>query len=301
MGFVNALLGTLVALTSVSSYFFVKDYIKNREPDISNKQNAANVVIGFIANFFDTLGIGSYATTMSTWKLFGLCRDKKIPGTLNLGCTIPVAIEALVFITVIKVDPVTLVSMLIAGIVGAYLGAGVVSKLPERKVQIGVGIALLIAAFFMLAGKFGWMPGGGEAIGLTGSKLIIAVVANFILGALLTLGIGCYAPLMALVYALGMSPKVAFPIMMGTGAFLLPVASFKFIKEGAYERKTAMWYTLGGIPAVLIAAYIVKSLPLDTLMWVVICVVAYTSIYMLRTAFKPSSEPELAVAQDTKA
>jgi uncharacterized membrane protein YfcA len=148
-----------------------------------------------------------------------------------------------------------------------------------------MGIALLITAGFMFAGKMKWIQGGGTDIGLHNVKLGIAVFVNFILGALMTAGIGLYAPCMALVFALGLSPQVAFPIMMGSCAFLMPPASVKFIKEGAYNRKAAFAMAIPGMIAVLIAALIVKSLPLDTLRWLVIIVIIYTSVVMLRAAF----------------
>ena len=158
------------------------------------------------------------------------------------------------------------------------------SQFPVKTIQLVMGIALLVTAFFMFSGQMQWIQGGGEAIGLTGMKLIIAIVANFILGAFMTVGIGLYAPCMALVYALGMSPLVAFPIMMGSCAFLMPPASARFIKEGAYNRKASVSMAIPGAVAVLIAALIVKSLPLDTLRWVVIVVIIYTSFVMLRAA-----------------
>ena len=151
-----------------------------------------------------------------------------------------------------------------------------------------MAIALFVTAFLMLAGQMGWMPGGGDAIGLTGVKLVIAIVGNFILGALMTLGIGLYAPSMALVYFLGMSPAVAFPIMMGSCAFLMPVASVKFVREGAYNRKASLAIAVLGIVGVFIAAYIVKSLPLDILRWLVIGVIFYTSMTMFKAASKPA-------------
>jgi uncharacterized membrane protein YfcA len=147
-----------------------------------------------------------------------------------------------------------------------------------------MGFALLVTAFFLLAGQLDWIQGGGTAIVLRGWKLAVAVGANFVLGALMTVGIGLYAPCMALVYALGMSPLVAFPIMMGSCAFLMPPASAKFIKEGAYNRKASLAMAIPGAIAVLIAALVVKSLPLDTLRWVVIGVVVYTSFVMFRSA-----------------
>ena len=298
MGILQAVLGAMSLITAWFGYLFVKDYLANKEAEISKKTYTANLGVGFATTFFDALGIGNFATSTALFKIFGLCRDKKIPGTLNVGYTVTVVMEALIFITIIKVDVLTLLLLIASASIGAFLGAGIVSRLPEKKVQVGMGIALLVAAFFMLAGKFGWMPGGGEAIGLTGGKLIVGIVVNFILGALMTLGIGLYAPCMALIYALGMSPKVAFPIMMGSCAFLMPVAGFKFIKEGAYERKTAMALTIAGIPAIIIAAYIVKSLPLSVLTWVIICVIIYTAIAMLRSAMKPVAITEPAAIQE---
>ena len=240
--------------------------------------------IGFITNFFDTLGIGSFAPTTALLKGMKQTKDRLIPGTLNVACTIPVVMEAFIFMKVIEVDPVTLVSMLAAATIGAYIGAGIVAKLPEKKIQIAMGVALFVTASLMVAGQLNWLPGGGEEIGLYGGKLAIAVIVNFILGALMTAGIGMYAPCMALIYFLGMSPRVSFPIMMGSCAFLMPVAGIKFVKEGAYDRRVSMGITIFGAVGVVIAAYIVKSLPLNILKWLVVAVIYYTSITMLKSA-----------------
>ena len=288
---IKVVLGLLLILTVYFAIIFFTDYAKaSKEGNIEKSSFVSLGIVGFVTNFLDTLGIGSFAPTTALFKFFKLTKDRTIPGTLNVACTIPVVLEALIFITVIKVEPVTLFVMLAAATVGAFIGAGIVSKLDEKKVQIGMGIALLIVAITMLAGQLQLMPVGGEAIGLTGGKLVLAAIANFVLGALMTLGIGLYAPCMALVFALGMSPKVAFPIMMGSCAFLMPVASAKFVKEGAYDRKASMAITIFGAVGVLIAAYIVKSLPLNVLKWVVIVVIIYTSVMMFRSASKVKQE-----------
>lgn len=284
--------GILGALGGFGLWFlaiFSKDFMAHKDK-LENNSSIVTLIIGFVTDFFDTLGIGSFAPTTTLLKLTNQTKDRTLPGTLNVAHTIPVILEAFIFIKVINVDPITLVSMLAAATVGAYLGAGVVSKMPEKKIQLIMGIALFVTAFLMLAGKMGWMPGGGEAVGLTGGKLIIAIVANFVLGALMTAGIGMYAPCMALVYMLGMSPKVAFPIMMGSCAFLMPVASVKFVKEGAYDRRASMMITIGGTIGVLIAAFLVKSMPIATLMWIVIGVVFLTSIMMLKKALTAPAE-----------
>ena len=194
----------------------------------------------FVVYFFDVLGIGAFAPQTSLLKFTIQTEDRVLPGTLNVSNTIPVLIQALIFIQIVEVESITLISMLLSATAGAVLGAGIVAKLPVRKIQLIMGFALLVTAFFMLSGQMSWIQGGGEAIGLTGGKLALAIGAIFILGAFMTVGIGLYAPCMALVYALGMSPLVAFPIMMGSCAFLMPPASAKFIKEGAYYRKASV-------------------------------------------------------------
>lgn len=282
---VTIVLVVLGFITVNFAIIFFKDYFKTSKKGQLEKGSFLGFgIIGFITNFFDTLGIGSFAQITALLKGFKLTDDRKIPGTLNVSCTIPIVVEAFIFITVIKVEPITLFSMIAAATLGAVLGSKFVSKLDEKKIQIGMGIALLLVAFVMLAGQLKLMPIGGDAIGLTGIKLIIAIVANFILGALMMLGIGLYAPCMALVFALGLSPQIAFPIMMGSCAFLMPAASVNFVREAAYDRKASMAITIFGSIGVLIAAYIVKELPLNILKWLVIVVILYTSVMMFKSA-----------------
>ncbi len=274
---------TLIILSIFFIYVLSKDVIKHQKV-LENVSVVKTALIGFVVNFFDVLGIGAFAPQTALLKFTKQTEDRVLPGTLNVSNTIPVLIQALIFIQIVEVEPITLIFMLLSAAAGAILGAGIVAKLPVRKIQLTMGFALLVTAFFMLSGQMQWIQSGGEAIGLTGWKLALAVGTNFILGAFMTVGIGLYAPCMALVYALGMSPLVAFPIMMGSCAFLMPPASAKFIKEGAYNRKASISMAIPGIIAVLIAAFLVKSLPLNTLRWVVIVVIIYTSLIMFKSA-----------------
>jgi len=274
---------TLILLSIFFIYVLAKDFFAHQKV-LEDVSVAKTAIIGFVVNFFDVLGIGAFAPQTALLKFTKQTADQVLPGTLNVANTIPVLIQALIFIRIVEVEPITLLVMLLSATAGAVLGAGIVSKLAVRKIQVTMGFALLVTAFFMLAGQMEWIQGGGEAIGLRGWKLALAVGANFILGAFMTVGIGLYAPCMALVYALGMSPLVAFPIMMGSCAFLMPPASAKFIKEGAYNRKAAVSMAIPGAIAVLIAALVVKSLPLVTLRWIVIVVIIYTSAVMFRSA-----------------
>jgi uncharacterized membrane protein YfcA len=241
-----------------------------------------HVLIGFVVNFFDMLGIGSFATTTTLFKFTRTVDDENIPGTLNVGHTFPTLAEALISIALVTVEMKTLVTMIGAAVAGAYLGAGVVARWPKRRIQIGMGV-LLVAAATIIAVRQLALVSGGTAIGVGGVKLGVAVAGNFVLGALMTLGIGLFAPCMILISLLGMDPKTAFPIMMGSCAFLMPVASLRFVRSGRYDRRAALGLALGGVPAVLIAAYIVKSLPLKAVQWLVVGVVIYTAVAMIRS------------------
>jgi uncharacterized membrane protein YfcA len=248
------------------------------------RPSAYALAVGAVTDFFDTLGIGSFATTASLFKLRGAVPDRLIPGTLNVGHALPTLAQALIYIAIVRVERVTLVSMIGAAMVGAWLGAGIVARWPKRAIQVGMGLALLGAVLLMLAQQSGLLPRGSEALGLHGSRLAAGLAGNFALGALMTLGIGLYAPCMILVSLLGMNPTAAFPIMMGSCAWLMPVAGARFIAQKAYSPSAALGLTLGGLPGVLVAAWIVRALPLQAVRCLVIVVVAYASAAMLRSA-----------------
>jgi uncharacterized membrane protein YfcA len=276
---------SLIVLAIWFCIVLAKDFLVHRN-NLENSSWLKTSIIGFVVNFFDVLGIGAFAPQTALLKFTKQTEDRLIPGTMNVANTLPVLLQAFIFITIIEVDPLTLMLMLVSAAAGAVIGAGIVSKLSEKMIRLTMGFALLITATFMLARIMDWIQGGGEAIGLVDYKLVIAVVINFFLGAIMTAGVGLYAPCMALVFALGMSPKVAFPIMMGSCAFLMPPASIKFIRKGAYNRKAAIAMAIPGVVAVLIAAFIVKSLPLDILRWIVLAVILYTAATMLYAGFK---------------
>jgi len=259
--------------------------VRSRKDSDPTTPTPLHLGIGFVTNFFDTLGIGSFAPTTALYRFWKLVRDEAIPGTLNVGHTLPVIAQAFIYIAIIEVDVVTLILMIVASVLGMWLGAGVVTKLPRRAIQMGMGFAMLVAASLMLMTIFDQTMQGGEALGLTGGKLIIGIVGNFVLGSLGSIGIGLYGPSLIMISLLGMNPTAAFPIMMGSGAFLMPAGSTRFIKAGSYNHRAALGLALGGIPAVLLAAFIVRSLDLYYVRWLVVIVVIYTAFSLLRSAW----------------
>ena len=289
------LLGALLVL----ALFYIGRWIALERREAGAKQRLLPGVrystlasaIGFVTDFFDTLGIGAFAPTTSVFKLFKLVPDERIPGTLNAGHALPTVVEALIFIAVVAVDPVTLVLMIAAAVLGAWQGAGVVARLPRRAIQVGMGLALAVAAILFVLANLKMIPGGGTELALRGSSLAIGVAVNFLLGALMTLGVGLYAPCLILVSLLGLNPIAAFPIMMGSCAFLMPVAGLRFIAARRYDLPAAFGLALGGLPGVLIAAFIVKQLPLVWLRWLVVVVVLYAAVAMLRASRAVSSLP----------
>jgi uncharacterized membrane protein YfcA len=293
----NPITGLLWALGALTGVFVVGWSKAERGP------GPLQIAVGAVSNFFDTLGIGSFATTTTVFRLWKMVPDQLIPGTLNVGHTLPTVAQAFIYTKLIPVDALTLFSMIAAAILGAWLGAGVVAQWPRRKIQVGMGSALLVAATLMLITQLQAMTGsrilplGGVALGVRGVLLLVAIAGNFLLGALMTLGIGLYAPCMILVSLLGMNPTAAFPIMMGSCAFLMPVGSLRFIRERAYSLPNALGLAIGGIPAVMVAALLVVSMNLDTVRWLVIAVVLYTAITMLSSA---ASEKTAAAAEPVK-
>jgi uncharacterized membrane protein YfcA len=278
----------LLLAAGFAGYWFKRASAASGRPAMPGVEHTA---IGFGTNFFDALGIGSFATTTTIFRLLRRVDDQHIPGTLNVGHAIPTVAQAWIYTTLVPVDFATLALLIIAAVGGSWIGAAIVSRMPRAAIQRGMGLALLVAAVLMVMTALNRMPGGGEATGLRGGALILACGINFALGALMTLGIGLYAPCMIMVSLMGMNPTVAFPIMMGSCAFLMPVASVRFIDTGRYDLRAALGLTLGGVPAVLLAAYIVRSMDLATVRWLVVVVVVYTAITLLRASAAPAPAP----------
>jgi uncharacterized membrane protein YfcA len=242
--------------------------------------------IGFVTNFFDYLGIGSFATTTALFRAFGLVPDQLIPGTMLIGHTAATLAEAFISIAIIEVEMTTLVLIIFAHMLGSWLGAGFVSRWPRRKIQLGMGAALLGAAALMLCKILQLFPSGGETLGLAGGRLLVGLAGSFVIGALMTIGIGNFAPSLILFGLLGMNTRAIFPLMMGSCAFLMIVGGIQFMRRATYAPRPALGLTLGGVFGVLLAAYVVKELPLTVLRWLVLAVVVYTAASMLRSALR---------------
>jgi uncharacterized membrane protein YfcA len=291
----------VIALALVSIWYVLRWFQLERSRLTGEKRapRVLDVALGFVTDFLDTLGIGSFAPTAALFKLLRRMPDEQIPGTLNAGHALPTLAEGLIFVTVVTVDMTTLVSMTAAAIAGAWFGAGTVSRLRRRTLQGAMGSALLAASLLLLATNLQWLPGGGHAIGLTGGGLAVAVAVNFVLGGLMTLGIGLYAPCLILVSLLGMNPLAAFPIMMASSAFVMAIGGVRFIRSERYSARAALGLALGGVPGVIVAAYVVKSLSMVWLHWLVVVVVLYAAVVMLMSAWRARAVGSVSSAEQT--
>lgn len=288
MGLRDILLGLLALVALWFLFMFVRAIRARAAAGESIWPKWPIYPISFVAAFFDTLGVGSFATTTTAYRQWKLVDDAVLPGTLNIGYVVPTIAQAFIFIRIVDVDPVTLTLLIVAAVLGSWLGAPIVAKWPRQRIQLGMGVALLVAAtiFFLGQPQIKLLPPGGDALSLTGMKLVAGVAGNFMLGALMALGVGLYGPCMILIYLLGMTPAAAFPIMMGSCAFLMPVATHQFIKAKAFDAKAVVGMALTGVPAVLLAVGFFQSLSMVGIKWLVIVVVTIAAIGLLRAGLK---------------
>lgn len=249
-----------------------------------------SIILGACTNFFDTLGIGSFAPTMAWFKFRRLVPDRLIPCTLIVGHTLPTMVQGVIFLAVLAVDPVLLVGSVLAFLMGGLFGVRLVVGARVWAVQMVVGCGLILAAIFYALANLHLMPGGGSAASLPAPLLVVAIVASFVIGVLLNFGIGNYAPTLALLSLMGMDPRLCFPIMAASAGLTMASASVRYIGIGEVNLRIVMGMALGGIPAVFAAAFIVKTMPIEMLRWLVIVIVLYAAIVMLRAAFAGRSD-----------
>jgi len=250
------------------------------------------LTLGAVTNFFDTLGIGSFAPTTAWFKFRKLVPDRLIPQTMLVGHSLPTMAQAMIFLVLLGVliDPVLLVGCMIALLMGGLLGAPLVARTKVWVIQLIVGSALLIAAALYAMTNLHLMPGGGTASSLPYGLTAVAIAANFVFGILLNFGVGHYAPSLIMFSLMGLDPRLCFPIMAGGGALTVAGAGVRHISMGQIDLRIAVAIALGGVPAVLVAAFLVKSMPLELLRWLVILVVLYAAGVMLKSAFTDQRE-----------
>ena len=284
---VKILIGVIIALNLRFAYLLAKDIKANfKETMQENGKIWFYAVLGFVSEFLSTMGISDYAINTVVYRATKTVDDKLIPPTLNTEATIPCMFMALAYITTVECDFTTLIVLIIAQTVGSYLSPKMVTKLPADVIRWFMGIGLAVAGVMIFGNQLQLFGSSGEAMGLSGFKLAIAAVAMFFLGAFNNIGIGAFAPTTALIYALGVSPLVAFPIMMGACACSMAVGSAEYVKLGNYARKPTLVFLIPASIGVIVAAKVVVSLDLYYLKWIVFAVVCYASYDLISKQVK---------------
>jgi uncharacterized membrane protein YfcA len=257
------------------------------------------MALGAVVNFLDTLGIGSFAPTTAWFKFRRMVPDRLIPPTLLCGLTPPAMTESIIFLILlgVLVDPVLLFGCAIAVLAGGLVGVRLVVRARVWIVQMIVAVGLVLAAAAYAMTNLHLFPGGGSATGLPLGLMIVAILANFAFGILANFGVGNYAPTLVMLSLMGMDPRLCFPIMAGGASLMGAGASMKHISIGEVNLKVVLGLAIGGIPGVLVAAFIVKTMPIDTLRWLVFAVVVYAAAVMAHASLKGRREGTLEAAE----
>jgi len=286
----------LVAALSAVAFAYAAYLLTAAARTAQLRPKGEGVVLGAITNFFDTLGIGSFAPSIAWMRLRKIVPDRLIPMTMLAGYILPSLLQGIIFMALlgVRIDPWLILSCVIAMVIGGLFSPPLAARSPVRLIQAIVGVALLVAAFFYTLSNLGLMPAGGDATSLPLGKAAIAVAAHFVFGLLLAFGVGNYAPTLALLSLMGMDPRLAFPIMASAAGFSGAAAAARCMNLMKLDLRLALGLALGAIPAVLVAAFLVKEMPLTTLRWLVVVVVSYAGITLLLAA---SRRPDL-VAED---
>ena len=261
--------------------------------------NLEALILGAIVNFFDALGIGSFATTTAWMKFRRMVPDRLIPPTMIAGLTPPVLAESVIFLMLlgVLVDPILLFGCAVATMAGGLVGAPLVARARVWVVQLTVAIGLILAAAAYAMTNLHLFPGGGTATGLPPIQTLIAIGVSFGLGLLANFGVGNFAPTLVILSLMGMDPRLCFPIMATGGSLMGVGAGVRHIRIGQIDLRIVLGLALGGIPAVIVAALIVKSMPLELLRWMVLVVVLYAAVVLLRAALRGRREVQAEMAQ----
>ena len=308
-----------VVFWAASFFYMLYDFKKNKldfkiqmKVGGSSKTIKASIVM-FLCLFIDGLGIGSYGPMTAGFKALHVVRDKMIPGTLQTVSLTYTLVASLVFIQTVEIEVATLASSIIAAGVGAFLGGGLVSRLDLNKTRITIGVCLIFVAFILVARLTGLL--GVEDVveedryGLTNTpwKLVVLIVVSFVFGALMTIGVGIYAPLLCTVALLGMDTTVAYPLMLGSCAVLIPVAAISFIRQSLdaptpqYDRKVSVVAnivgTIGGACGVIVITFLMTNLNVSMFNWVVTVIILIIAAQMIYQGVK-KKEDLLADVED---
>lgn len=275
------IINTLIVILSLFCIGLMINKLRKQPSDSITRLGHVHLMIsGVTAFFMDTIGVGSFACNIALANYFKTFKDEELPGMLNGAQVLPGAIEALFFLGVIQVDLITLITLIAATCLGGVIGASIISKLNAQALRVVMLIAFPTIIFLILCNQFQWLPIGGNKIALEGHELIWGFMGLLIAGALTAAGVGLFAMIQAVLFCLGMSPLIAFPIMTAAGALQQPLSTCIFVFKNKVPLKKALLISLYGVIGVLLALPIITHLSARKLHILLIIVLTYNTIRM---------------------
>ena len=238
---------------------------------------------GILAFISDTVGIGSFAVNIALAKCLGTFSDDELPAVNNGAQVIPGMLESLFFMHVIQVDLTTLLTLVAGTCLGGIIGGHVVSRLSKQAIRLAMIGCFLLIIGLLLGEKLGLMPVGGDLIALHSWELVCGFMAMVVCGSLTCVGIGLFAMVQGVLFLMGVSPAVAFPIMTTAGAMQQPLTTLVFLKQDKIPLKKTLIISIFGCIGVCIALPIVSHLTTSVLHALLLCIMLYNLIAIGRT------------------
>jgi uncharacterized membrane protein YfcA len=238
---------------------------------------------GFVANIADTLGLGSFAVVIAfnnRWQFVG---DKKLPGTLNAQSVLPAMLQSLLFLNFVEIDIFLLIAFVLAACAGGFLSGLLVSKLEKQTIRLLMSLSFVGIGLLILANQLNLLPVGGDDTSLSLTKLLIGIPAMMLAGMLPAIGGGIYVPIQVILFLLGLSPLVAFPIMTTAGAIVQSTTAYAFLVKGEVEPQESLILALSGLAGVAVAVPLIAYVNLGQLRWLLLLIVAYNAVTMWMT------------------
>ncbi|MCX5773423.1 MAG: hypothetical protein NTX05_02305 [Fusobacteria bacterium] len=278
------ILDSAIIILSILSYFLMIKRARAFDYVMSFHKKVIFAVIGIIALFLDTIGVGSFAASMAMVKGTRTVKDEDIPAYLNLMQVLPNGLEAVLFLSVIHIEPVTFFALVISSIIGGFISAKISSKLPVQKIRGAMLAGLVLVAGLLILTQLHIMSNGGSVAGLFGIKLVIAIICFIFISFLLSVGVGNYAAMQVVLFLLGMTPLAVFPIMTTSAALQEVAIALSFLSKKQLPIKEALTAGIFGCIGVVAAFLLLKDFTPVGLHWLLFVVILF-NIYMIFRSF----------------
>lgn len=290
---INLIITAVIALTAICTVIMLTQLKGQGKVKITPLEYIKLGISGIIAFIFDTIGVGSFAVNTALSQILKTFDDNEMPAVNNGAQVIPGMIESIFFITVINVELKTLLILVAGACIGGMIGGNIVSKLKKQTIRLAMVICFSLIIVLLIGNKLHLLPIGGDALDLSGHKLLLGFIGMIICGMLTSVGVGLFALVQAVLFLLNLSPLVAFPIMTTAGALQQPLTTMMFLRNGKIPVKKTLVLSLAGCIGVMITLPLFTSLPTSVLHSILIGVMFFNVVTIGRTYLRNRATKEL--------